>query len=134
MSFALPARLPGRPASSDAFGRTIARLTRLALVALGGLLVLLGVLIAPLPGPMGLPVVVVGMILILRNSYKARRAFVRAQRAHPRLLYPLRRLLRRRPEVAPVAWQTVLKLERLVVPRRFRMASRSRRPFRRKGA
>ncbi len=103
-------------------------------MALGGLLVILGALIAPLPGPMGLPVAVVGMILILRNSYRARRAFIRAQRAHPRLLHPIRRLLRRRPEVAPVAWQMVLRLERLLTPRRYRMAARARRPFRRRNA
>ncbi|WP_442957881.1 hypothetical protein [Phenylobacterium sp.] len=134
MSLVPSARLDGRPASHDLFGRLAGRAARLALMALGGLLVILGALIAPLPGPMGLPVAVVGMILILRNSYRARRAFIRAQRAHPRLLHPIRRLLRRRPEVAPVAWQMVLRLERLLTPRRYRMAARARRPFRRRNA
>jgi len=94
--------------------------------------VLAGVLIAPLPGPMGLPVATVGLILILRNSYKARRAFVRFQRAHPKTLRPVRRLLRRSPEVGPVIWQMTLKTERLLVPRRYRVAVRGRRLFRRR--
>lgn len=108
------------------------RLLRLGLVGLGGLIVLAGVLIAPLPGPMGLPVAAVGLMIILRNSYKARRAFVRFQRAHPRTLSPVRRLLKRRPEVAPVAWQMMLRTERLIIPRRYRVAVRSRRLFRRR--
>ena len=96
------------------------------------LIMLAGVLIAPLPGPMGLPVVAVGLIVVLRNSYKARRSFVRFQRAHPKMLYPVRRLLRRRPEILPVAWQMALRTERLFVPRRYRVAVRGRRLFRRR--
>ena len=57
-----------------------ARLARFGMVVLGGLIILAGVLIAPLPGPMGLPVAAVGLMIILRNSYKARRGFIRFQR------------------------------------------------------
>ena len=58
---------------------------------------LAGFLIAPLPGPLGVPLTVVGLMLVLRNSSRARKQFVRFQHAHPKLLFPLRlRLARRR--------------------------------------
>ena len=41
------------------------------------------------------PLTVVGLMLVLRNSFKARKQFVRFQHAHPKLIFPLRRLLRR---------------------------------------
>ncbi len=132
MSFAPFARPQARTASTDGIGRLSRRLARFGMMLLGGAIVLVGILIAPLPGPMGLPVATVGLILILRNSYMARRAFVRFQRAHPRTLYPVRRLLRRRPEVLPVFWQLVLRSERLLIPKRYRVAIHGRRLFRRR--
>jgi hypothetical protein len=132
VSLAISARPHGHTTAPSGVGQILRRLLRLALVGLGGLIVLAGVLIAPLPGPMGLPVAAVGLMIILRNSYKARRAFVRFQRAHPRALSPVRRLLKRRPEVLPVAWQMMLRTERLIVPRSYRVAVRSRRLFRRR--
>src|SRR5437868_15092482 len=75
------------------------RALRYVLLAIGGALTVLGVLMAPLPGPLGLPVTLVGLMLVLRNSFRARRAFIRFQRKHPRIIFPLRRLLRRDPEV-----------------------------------
>jgi hypothetical protein len=107
----------------------IARFLRVILVTLGVLLVIGGILIAPLPGPMGLPLTVVGLMLVLRNSFKARKQFVRFQHAHPKLIFPLRRLLRREPEVVLVAWQQVLRVERLIVPRKWRMAIGWRKSF-----
>lgn len=113
---------------SDAPARELlARVSRFVLTVLGLLVVVVGVIAAPLPGPMGLPIVVVGLMIVLRNSFKARRRFVKIQRRHPKIVFPLRRLLRREPEVAPVAWQQVLRMERLVLPRRYRFARRSRR-------
>ena len=109
-----------------------ARLARIALTVLGAIVVVVGVIIAPLPGPMGLPVVVVGLMLILRNSFKARRQFVRFQHAHPRIIRPLRRLLRRDPEVVPFFWQQTLRVERLLVPKSWRQAVRWRRGLGRK--
>ena len=88
---------------------------------------------APLPGPLGLPVTLVGLVLVLRNSFRARRAFIRFQIKHPRIVFPLRRLLRREPEVLPVAWQQVLRIERLVVPKHWRRAVSLRRRYFRKG-
>ena len=108
------------------------RMLRLLLTVLGLALVLLGVLLAPLPGPLGVPVTVVGLMLVLRNSFWARRRFVRLQHRHPRWLFPLRRLLRKNPEIVPVAWQQALRVERLVVPRKLRFLMRTRRRFRKR--
>lgn len=120
--------------ADDLARELIARFLRGFLVVLGVLIVIAGFLIAPLPGPMGLPVVVIGLMLILRNSFKARKQFVRFQHAHPKLIFPLRRLLRREPEVFPVAWQQALRVERLIVPRKWRMAARWRKSFKRRAA
>lgn len=106
---------------------------RYVLIAIGTSLTLLGVVMAPLPGPLGLPVTLVGLMLVLRNSFRARRAFIRFQRRHPRIIFPLRRLLRRDPEVIPVVYQQVLRIERLVIPHHWRRVSHwRRRYFRRK--
>jgi hypothetical protein len=57
-------------------GRNI---VRWILLAVGGILILLGVLMAPLPGPLGVPVTLAGLILVLRNSFRLRRVFIRFQ-------------------------------------------------------
>jgi hypothetical protein len=108
------------------------RLLRLLLTLIGVVIALLGVLIAPLPGPLGLPVTVVGLMLVLRNSFWARRRFVRMQHRHPRWLFPLRRLLRKDPEIFPVLWQQTLRVERLLTPRKLRFLVRTRRRFRKR--
>lgn len=131
MSLALPSKRVRR--ASDELARDmVGRVVRVLLVILGGLIAVSGVLIAPLPGPMGLPVVVIGLMLVLRNSFKARRQFVRFQHAHPRIVFPIRRLLRREPEVLQVFWQQTLRVERLILPRRMRFAVKSRRSFKRR--
>jgi hypothetical protein len=66
-------------------------------------------------------------MIVLRNSFKAKRQFLRMQRAHPKMVFPIRRLMRRDPEIIPVFWQQYLRLERLVLPRRIRFAARCRR-------
>ena len=102
---------------------------RAAVLGLGGVLVVVGAVLSLLPGHLGVPLVVVGLVLVLRNSPRARRQFVRLQRRHPRYVFPLRRLLRRQPEVAPVVWQQVLRLERALAPRSWRRAVRLRRRY-----
>jgi predicted membrane chloride channel (bestrophin family) len=119
-------------ATDDIAREVAARVLRPFLAVLGVLIALIGVLIAPLPGPGGLPVIVLGLMLVLRNSFKARRQFVKFQRAHPKMVFPIRRLLRRDPEVVAVAWQQTLRIERLVLPMRYRFFSRMRRRVRRK--
>lgn len=93
---------------------------------LGGALTVLGIVMAPLPGPFGVPVMVVGLMLLLRSSYWAKRAFLKLQRKHPRFVFPVRRLLRRDPEVMPVVWQQVLRFERMVLPRKWRVSRKLR--------
>ena len=126
-SLALP--LPDRSRS-----RLLRTARRWALMAGGLLVVLLGILIAPLPGPGGIPVIAVGLMLILRSSFWAKRQFIRAQYARPKWVYPFRRLMRRKPEIAPVFWQQALRAEKMVLRRRrrlVRLRKRIRRSFRR---
>lgn len=122
--------------ATDDLAREIAnRLVRWGLVLLGLAIILLGILISPIPGPGGIPVIVIGLMIVLRNSFYARRQFVKFQRAHPKVIFPIRRLLRREPEVIPVFWQQTLRVERVLLPKRFRFLAalrrrRSRRKFR----
>jgi len=102
---------------------------RWLLLGIGGFMVILGFLMAPLPGPLGLPVTLGGLVIVLRNSFAARRAFIKFQRKHPKTLFPLRRLLRREPEVAPVAWQQALRIERMIFPKSWRKGGELRRRF-----
>jgi predicted membrane chloride channel (bestrophin family) len=132
VSLTLPMPRARQYATDDIAREVAARVLRPFLAVLGVLIALIGVLIAPLPGPGGLPVIVLGLMLVLRNSFKARRQFVKFQRAHPKMVFPIRRLLRRDPEVVAVAWQQTLRIERLVLPMRYRFFSRMRRRVRRK--
>jgi hypothetical protein len=116
--------------ADDAARALVARVARWALIGLGLAIVTLGVLIAPLPGPGGLPVIVLGLMVLLRNSFWAKRQFVRFQRAHPRTVFPIRRLLRREPEVFPVFWQGILRTERVILAKERRFARKLRRRFR----
>ena len=108
---------------------------RWAILAVGLVLVAVGALLEFLPLPLHLPglvILVAGLVMVLRTSYSARRTFIRVQRRHPKMMFPLRRLLRREPEVMPVAWQQILRTERgvysvLRLPRRWRIAGAARR-------
>jgi hypothetical protein len=102
---------------------------RMVVIATGLVLIAGGLVLALLPGHLGLPLLVVGLILVLRNSISARRRFIRLQRAHPRVVFPVRRLIRRDPEIFPVLWQQALRLERLIVPRDLRRAGALRRRY-----
>ena len=118
-------------ATDDLAREVVSRFKRLGFVLFGLAIVALGILIAPIPGPGGIPVIVVGLMIVLRNSFKARRQFVRFSRAHPKLTSPIRRLLRRDPEVLKVLYQQTLRVERIILIRRFRVIARVRRSFRR---
>jgi hypothetical protein len=131
-AFVMPMR---RRSEADEFARVLlGRIARWFWLVLGVLVIILGIAVAPLPGPGGLPIIVIGLMMVLRNSFAARRHFVRFQRAHPKLIFPIRRLLRREPEVLQVAWQQVLRMERLVLPQRWRVGVRSRRGLKRRAA
>jgi hypothetical protein len=103
------------------------RAARFALLTLGWLLIAVGFVGTILPGHLGLPLLVVGLILVLRSSRQARRQFIGLQRRHPKFIFPLRRLLRREPELLPVAWQQVLRMERFFLPKTWRPARAARR-------
>lgn len=99
------------------------------LMFIGALSILFSILIAPLPGPLGVPFMIVGLILVLRNSYRLRRLFIRWQRRHPKTVFPLRKLLRKDPEVAAVAYQQALRIEKAILPRSWRVSKDLRRRY-----
>ena len=114
--------------ASDEFARElVAKISRFLLLTLGGIVMLAGLILAPLPGHIGLPLLVIGLMVVLRNSFAAKRQFVRIQRAHPKMVFPIRRLMRREPEIVLVFWQQYLRVERLVLLRRVRFAVKTRR-------
>jgi hypothetical protein len=114
--------------ATDEFARElVARIGRWLLLTLGGIIMLAGLILAPLPGHIGLPLLVIGLMIVLRNSFAAKRQFIRIQRAHPKTVFPIRRLMRREPEIVLVFWQQYLRVERLVLPRRYRFAVKLRR-------
>lgn len=133
MSFAMPSLRVDR-ATDDLAREVAARIKRFGLLVLGFAIIALGVLIAPLPGPGGIPVIVVGLMIVLRNSFRARRQFVKLQRAHPKMISPIRRLLRRDPEFMALFYSQFLRVERILLPKRFRFGKRTRRRFRRRSA
>ena len=105
---------------------------RYALVGVGLVIMAVGIPLALLPWlhiP-GALILAIGLVMVLRNSFSARRTFIRAQRRHPKIVFPIRRLIRREPEVFPVAWQATLRSERLVLPKRIRFLRRVRRMLR----
>lgn len=124
----LPAPFRDRdPQSGKSFWAVILRAVALTI---GLLIMAAGIPLALLPGHLGLPLLMIGLIVVLRSSMPARRRFIHLQRRHPKVVFPIRRLLRREPEVFPVAWQQVLRVERMILPRRWRMAKAMRRRLR----
>ncbi len=107
---------------------------RLALAGLGLVIMAAGVLafIAFFHTP-GILLFALGLVLVLRNSFSARRTFIKVQRRHPKIFHPIRRLIRREPEVVQVIWQQTLRLERLVLPARWRFCKRLRMKLMRRG-
>jgi hypothetical protein len=97
--------------------------------ALGYALLAVGLVGAVLPFHLGLPVMAFGLTVLLRNSMRARRTFVRLQRRWPNWIHPVRRLLRPQPEFAPVIWHAMLRSERLLFTfaRNWRVLKRLRR-------
>src|ERR1700709_1776424 len=118
--------------ASDEFARELAsRVAPRLLIGLGLLLMLASVPLVALPGHLGLPLMVIGLMIVLRNSFSAKRRFLRMQWGHPNMVFPLRRLMGREPEIVQVFWQQYVHGERLVLPRRVRFAVRCRRSLKR---
>lgn len=89
------------------------RVQRILGLILGLIIIILGVLIAPLPGPFGLPIAVLGLVVALRSSYWARRVFVRFRRKYPRIGGYLRAMLRKRARFGVIMWSMMLRSEHL---------------------
>lgn len=118
--------------AAEPIGDAMRHSMRMFWIGLGVFLILVGAVGAVLPGHLGIPVLVLGLIVVLRNSRSARKTFVRTQRRHPKMVYPLRRMLRRWQDIVPVMWHQMLKGERFVL-RRFHVMRRARRAiFRRR--
>lgn len=105
---------------------------RWLLFGLGCLVIAFGLATAFLPGHIGAPLLVIGLMIVLRQSTGAKRRFLRLQKAHPKIVFPLRRLMRRNPQIVLVIWQQYLRLEAVLLPARFRFASRCRRALKRR--
>lgn len=114
-------------AMSGAKGGVWRALRRGLMTTAGAAVIVLGFVIAPLPGPMGLPVALAGLVLVLRNATWAKRLFVRAQRRWPNWVYPVRRLMRPKPQIAPVLWKSMLHSEKLVGRGRLKVLAPLRR-------
>jgi len=111
---------------------TAARAFRWGAIGLGVLVILVGAVLTPLPGHVGLPLLVIGLMIVLRYSFQARKQFIRLQRRHPKLVFPIRRLMRREPEVLLVVWQQMLRTEKLFLRKaRWRLLRKTRRQVRR---
>ena len=117
------------PRTSEESAVLVRKGLRYALLGLGIAIMALGLPVAFLPFVhiIGIMMVAAGLVIVLRNSRTARRKFIRAQRRHPNVFYPMRRLMRRKPEIVPVFWHLLLKSERLTLPRRYRFFRRLRR-------
>jgi hypothetical protein len=89
-----------RPASA-ASTLSINRIRQLFLIGMGWTIVAAGILIIPLPGPFGLPIAFVGVVILLRNSADARRLFVRMRRRKPGWFAPFDRFVRGRKRRPP---------------------------------
>ncbi len=104
---------------------------KLLLITIGAMLMVLGIVVSWLPGPFGLPIVLLGLILILRYSTWFKRLFMRRVRRHPRLLGPLRALLRPHAKILALMWLNLLRCEKFVFRGAVRPLYAARRFFKR---
>ena len=104
-----------------------ARAFRWIAIGFGSLVIIAGAVLTPLPGHLGLPLLVIGLMIVLRYSIQARKTFIRWQKRHPKLVFPIRRLMRREPEVLLVVWQQLLRTEKMILRKaRWRVLKQSR--------
>lgn len=81
------------PQDTPAQGFTV---KKVVLLCVGWILVIIGPLIGLLPGPGGFPITAAGLVIILSQSYTAKRIFIRWYQRHPRIFGPLRRFISRK--------------------------------------
>jgi len=99
---------------------------KLLMTVLGVVLMALGVVITPLPGPFGVPVILLGLIILLRSSMWVKRLFMKLVIAHPKLLRPLRAMLRPGAKIIAMMWLHALRIERRLLPKHRRFMYRFR--------
>jgi hypothetical protein len=99
---------------------------KLLMTVVGLVLMVIGVVITPLPGPFGVPVILLGLIILLRSSMWVKRLFMRLVKQHPKLLKPVRAMLRPGAKVVAMLWLQALRLERRVLRKDRRMLYRFR--------
>ena len=121
----------GAYASGESALTRLIRTLRPLWIALGLLLIVVGLPAAFLPTHIGIVLVMLGLIVVLRNSLRWRRRFIVYQRRYPRWIYPVRRLLRR--QIWPVLWHETLRMERFWLPTDWRQLRRARRRVIRRG-
>lgn len=105
---------------------------KLVMMIAGLLLMAVGLAISPLPGPFGLPVVLLGLVLLLRSSTWVKRHFVRLVQKYPKWLGPLRSLMRPHAKILAALWRFMLRAEGLVLKPRNSLLRRLHRAFRRR--
>jgi hypothetical protein len=105
---------------------------KIIMMITGALLMALGLAISPLPGPLGLPVMLVGLVLLLRSSTWVKRHFVRLVHKYPKWLGPLRSLMRPHAKFLAVLWRFMLRAEGLALKPRHSLLRRIHRFFRRR--
>jgi len=75
-----------------------AELTRWAVsrvfILIGALFIFIGLLVTPLPIPLGLPMIALGAVILLNSSSSAKKTFVRWGRKYPRTVGRIRAWLR----------------------------------------
>ena len=101
-------------------------LFKLSMSLLGILLMGAGIVIAPLPGPFGVPIILLGLIVLLKSSTWVKRVFIRLGQKYPRIVKPLRALLRPGAKVVALMWLHTLRIERRILSPRFRFMYRFR--------
>ena len=72
------------------------KLKRQLLLALGWLIIIIGLALGPIPGPGGIPIVAAGAVLVLSQSMAARKQFIRLQKRFPKFMGTIRRFLQRK--------------------------------------
>lgn len=91
-----------------------AAIGRVLALALGVALMITGVVISPLPGPMGLPLVLLGLVIALKASIWAKRRFIHLTLKYPKWLMPLRQMLRPKAKVVMIFYRILRKAERMI--------------------
>jgi hypothetical protein len=89
-------------------------------IVTGCMIMLLGTAIAPLPGPFGLPIAIVGLMIALRSSRLFKRFFLGLVRRYPKFLRPIRRMLKKRAPFWRILYSQMLRVEKFILPTNWR--------------